>query len=86
MRSAWWFGGLLSASRLLRQQGRKPRGRRSLHPTRRRLAHFEPLEDRWLLSTVIGQPNDGKISIEYNPVTGIFVVQPDGNSVGLFDI
>lgn len=86
MRSAWWFDGLRSASRSLRQLRRKPGGRRSLHPTQRRLARFEPLEDRWLLSTVAGQPNDGKISVEYDPVTGAFVVQPDGNSVGLFDI
>jgi hypothetical protein len=29
---------------------------------------------------------DGKTSVEYDPTTGVFTIQPDGNPVGLFDI
>src|SRR5687767_1497577 len=37
-------------------------------------------------ATLPGSGGDGKTSIFYDPATGVFGIQPDGQSVGLFDV
>src|SRR3990172_8270366 len=86
MKLALWPDGFRTASLAPEQRRGKGRNRKAPAPTRRRIVTFEVLEVRWLLSTVEGIQGDGNTSVEYDPVTGAFAIQPDGDPVGLFDI
>jgi tRNA A37 threonylcarbamoyladenosine biosynthesis protein TsaE len=86
MKRTWQLNGIRNALGAPSRRTGRRRKRRAAAATQQRAAHFEALEDRWLLSTVPGFASDGRTSIQYDARTGAFTIQPDSQPVGLFQI